>query len=104
MTSNLGNLYETPPMVIGAHEWRCTVRIFDPNKHCTVYQFRRIGETFWRDHGEWRTYDSDKWDNGLPAGLRRLWDQFLPAIRAALDDLPPPPLTAGLPLFEQVYV
>lgn len=84
-------IYATPPMKIGKHEWRCLVY---QNKHygrCTHYEFRGPNAPYDRPAWAWNcaqtywpTYDGDRHDGGLPAGIRRLYERHERNIRAAL--------------------
>ena len=88
MTSHL---YETPAFTIGKHQWRCIVKHYPHLRaNCTNYEFRRTGDSAWRKDREWPSYNSDKWDNGCPAGLMRLYERHEAEIKAAIAGLPIP--------------
>lgn len=105
------NIYETPPFVIGRHEWRCIVRFYGKNwktgerQNCTEYHWRRIGETAWRRSQEWPTYNPNDTYMGTPRSLMKLWTKYQEQIAAALkhtaeDAGPFTPPTPAAPLLE----
>lgn len=85
-----GNAYESPPMLIGKHEWRTVVRPYYLGKMSSVYQWRRFdpGAQYperWQDQSEWPSYNfNDGCYLGLPRTLRKLWDKHKHEINRAL--------------------
>ena len=59
--------------------------VYRPTR-CTCFEFRKPGDDQWRDRRQWPTYDDHRADDGLPAGLARLYERYKPQIRAALAD------------------
>jgi hypothetical protein len=87
------NIYATPAAKVGKHEWRQCVRLFEfggyygiprHTEPATVWEFRRIGADEWQDRKLWPSWDHNKWDDGLPAGLVKIWERHKREIYAAL--------------------
>lgn len=83
-------LFESQPMKIGKHEWRVVVM---PSRYrqgnCTEYQFRRIGDNYWKPGYDWPRYDiNDGMYLGMPRSLVRLYDRHKSELEAWLKGEP----------------
>lgn len=77
--------YQSPAMLIGKHEWRIIVKPSAYHGNCTEYQFRRIGQSYWRDSHDWPSYNiNDGMYGGMPKTIARLYYQNEAEIKAAL--------------------
>lgn len=101
------NLYESPPMLIGRHEWRAVVFKHGAYGRCASYEFRRVvfpgirwqnkdgiystrppDERLpaWQDMEKWPRYESnDGVYAGCPKGLVALYEKHEHAIKVALS-------------------
>jgi hypothetical protein len=80
METAMQNIYESPPMKIGKHQWRIVIT---PQGY-TQYEFKRppiklggfmVTDDTWRNYREWPEYDiNDGTYGGMPRTLRKLWE------------------------------
>ena len=98
--------YESPPMKIGNHDWRCVVKDYPyavaagETKRCTDYQFRRryaqtdaMDAFRWQSGNRWPGYERNhnNADGGMPKSLNRLFAKYRREIEAALVGFTVPP-------------
>lgn len=86
--------FETPPMKIGKHEWRCVVMESAFGGRSTLYQYRRAAYKTgdyehsagrWQDQRSWPRYNiNDGLFLGLPKSLQRLYSDHEAEIKAHL--------------------
>lgn len=92
-------IWASPPMRIGAHEWRvCVVEDFSlytmKTERMTACEWRRATTGAWTDgwsHARtWPSYDmNDGAYSGLPRTLTKLWNMHKDHIRALLEGRAP---------------
>ena len=88
--ANEPNIWESPPMRIGKHDWIVAVFKHSIYGRCTRYCFcgpkvpYHLADGVYCVDRDWPSYNGNGSDGGLPRTLRRLWDRHKSEIEPLL--------------------